>query len=655
MAEAGRRRRWALWIGSGLAVLLLGLGVAAFGFAGPILRPVLEARASAALGRPVTIGRLQVSLGRVTTAVGEDVIIGNPPGFPEEVAPWLARIARVKVELEPLAWLRGDGPLVIPRIELERPVVEARQLEDGRANYLLDIPGGDGPEAPGTRIGALVIREGQAHVVLAPLQADFAVRAATEEPPGGEPPRILAEARGTYAAQPVEARLVGGGILTLRDADKPWPVRLDIANGPTELRLEGTLRDPLSLRGADLRLTAAGPDMALLRPISGVRFAATPPYRLTGRLDYERGRIRFMEAEGQIGRTDVSGGLILTLGGPRPVLAAELRSRRVDLRDLGGFVGAEPGRPTDPGVTPERREALARAAADPRLLPDDPINIPKLLAADVHVDYSAERIEGRRMPFDALVTQFDIVEGVVEVKRLVFPIGGGELAGRFTLTPQEDGALRAHGEVELRRADMARLLDAAAGVQGGGRVGGVAQVQGTGRSLAEILARGEGTMAVVMVGGTLSALLVDLSGLRFANALLSLLGLPERERVECLIGDFALRRGTLSARRLLLDTESAVVTGTGEVALPEERLRLRLRTEAKRFSLGTLPAPILVGGTLKNPSAGPEAGELAARAGAAAGLGVLLPPLALLPTIQLGVGENTQCERLQARGGRRER
>ena len=43
----------------------------------------------------------------------------------------------------------------------------------------------------------------------------------------------------------------------------------------------------------------------------------------------------------------------------------------------------------------------------------------------------------------------------------------------------------------------------------------------------------------------------------------------------------------------------------------------------------------------------------AARAGAAVGLGILFPPLALLPTIQLGVGENSQCEALQSAGERR--
>lgn len=656
-----RGRRWLLWAGAGLLGLLGVAAAAAFGFAGPLARPFVEREVAAQLGRPVSIGRLSIRPGRTTEVVAEDVIIANPPGFPEEAAPWFARIPRLELAVLPGPWLRR-GEVVVPRALLDRPEVAAVGLADGRANYLFpNLPAGEDPEDPGRstgpRIGVLTVREGRGHVVLQPLDADVTVEAATEEP-AGEEPRLAAAARGTYAGAPVEARMVGGGILTLREADRPWPVRLEVANGPTRGRLEGRLRDPLTLRGADLRLEVAGPDMALLRPLSGVRFPATPPFRLAGRLDYLRGgQIRFLEAEGVMGRTDVAGGLIVTPGEGerRPVLAAEVRSRRVDLRDLAGFVGGEPGRPGDPGQSPERRRALERAAADPRLLPDDPINLPKLLSAEVHVDYSAERIEGRGMPFDALVTQFDIVGRVVDVKRLVFPIGGGELAARFVLSPVGEpgrGALHAKGDFELRRADFARLVGAA-GVRGRGSLGGVGRVEGTGRSIAEILAHGEGGLTLVMVGGNLSAFLVDLSGLRFGGALFSLLGLPEREPIRCLIGDFALGRGALSARTLLLDTETAVVTGTGRMTLPEERLDLRLRTESKHATIGSLPAPILVGGTLKSPSAGPEPAELAARAGAAVGLAAILPPLALLPTIQLGVGEEGHCAALQGRAGRR--
>jgi hypothetical protein len=96
-----------------------------------------------------------------------------------------------------------------------------------------------------------------------------------------------------------------------------------------------------------------------------------------------------------------------------------------------------------------------------------------------------------------------------------------------------------------------------------------------------------------------------------------------------------------------------VVGGTGGFDLGREQIDLRLKTDTKRPTVASLPTPIHIGGTLKDPAITPELAEAAARVGAAVGLGVLFPPLALLPTIQLGVGENSQCEALQSAGERR--
>lgn len=649
MASRARGLRALGLVLAGVAVLI---GAAVL-FAGPIARPFVESALAEALGRPVAIGRLHLAFrDGAIVATAEDLVVGNPAGFPAEAAPWLARMPRAIAQVEPMAWLR-QGVLVVPRLELDRPRIEARGLADGRANYVFagpPLPGEAAPKETGPRIGALVVREGSGRVVIARLGADFEVALATIDPPG-EAPRLAGTAQGTYAGQPIDARFDGGALLALREAETAWPLRLAVANGPTELLLEGSLRHPLALRGADLRLTLAGPDMALLAPLTGVPFPQTAPFRLAGQLDYAEGRVRLMQAEGQVGRSDLSGGVMVTIGRERPVVAAELRSRRVDLRDLGGFIGATPGRVERGQSAGGRRGESRGEAGDGFVLPRAPLNLPKLEAADVHLDYVADSIEGRRMPFDSLVTQFDIQDGVVDVKRLVLPIGGGELAARLVLAP-DDGALHARGEIELRRVDFSRLMQAA-GVRGSGRLGGVGRIEGRGRSVAEILARGEGSVTLVMVGGTLSAFLVDLSGLRFAKALLSVLGLPEREPIECLVADFALGRGTLQARTLLLDTESAIVSGEGRITLPDERLGLRIRTSSKQPTIGALPTPVAITGTLADPAAAPEVGELAARAGAAAGLAALLPPLALLPTIQLGVGENSRCEQLQGRRGRR--
>jgi hypothetical protein len=146
-----------------------------------------------------------------------------------------------------------------------------------------------------------------------------------------------------------------------------------------------------------------------------------------------------------------------------------------------------------------------------------------------------------------------------------------------------------------------------------------------------------------MAGGDLSKLLVDLAGLRLGSALLSSLGGgAPRARVECFVADLALRRGVLSTRALLLETEDALTQGDGAVDLGRERVEVRLRTESKRFTVGVLPTPLLISGTLKAPRTAPDPA-------APAGRGGLAGALAALPTIQTGIGDDPRCEALLRR------
>ena len=130
---------------------------------------------------------------------------------------------------------------------------------------------------------------------------------------------------------------------------------------------------------------------------------------------------------------------------------------------------------------------------------------------------------------------------------------------------------------------------------GAGAIGGKAVIEGNGNSLAALLGNGNGELKLFMSqGGNISAILVDLSGLEFGNALLSALGIPNKATLRCLVADLTLQRGQLNTKVLLLDTSEANVTGTGDVNLRDETIKYRLRTEAKHFSIGSLPADILV-------------------------------------------------------------
>ena len=627
-----RRRRWPYVIG----VIVAAIVVFAILFRWDWLIPFIEPRASAALGRPVHIAHLHVKLGRTVRVVADGVEIGNPDGWPGGGDFATAEHLTVDVQAGPL--LHG-GQIVLPLIQVDKPVVDAQQEADGKANWQFVGSSSSAPSSgPGPQIGRLVINDGAVHVRSAPLSADFNVAVSTKAGADGKD-QIVADAKGTYAKQPITASFVGGALLSLRDANDPYPIDLKVQNGPTSMHATGSVQNPLKFAGVDVKLELAGPDMSLLLPLTGIAIPKTPPYRVASRIDYADGVVKLDDLNGKVGSSDLEGALSVDTKPQRPVLTADLQSRMVDLKDLGGFIGAEPGDADKGTKKPEKSNG--------RVLPDTPISLPRLNVADVHLKYRAKRIEGRKQPLDNMRADLDIVNGDVSVHPLSFGIGQGQIVSTINLS-EKSNALSMRADVDFQRVDVSKLLNATGVARGAGVIGGHAVIDGTGHSLGEILAHGNGEVKLYMgSGGDLSALLVDISGLQFGNALLSALGVPDRTKVQCLITDVMLKNGDATSRLTMVDTDESRIGVIGAVDLRSEKLDLTLRTQAKHFSIGTLPTPIGIKGTLGSPSISPDLAEAGARAAAAVGLGVLLTPVAgLLPTIQLGTGEDGACRGL---------
>jgi uncharacterized protein involved in outer membrane biogenesis len=610
--------------------------------------PIVDARASAAIGRPVTIGHLHVSLGRIVEVIADDVTVANPPDWPEGDPPF-ATIRTLTIRADAWGYIRGQG-LVLPLISLDDPKVLAAETAKGMANFRLST-GGSGGGTP-VKIGNVRIAGGDAHILIPALKADF--NALVETRGEGDAAKIEVNAKGTYAAQPITGRLIGGALLSLRDASHPWPVDLTLANGPTRVALDGTLRDPLAFQGADLKLRVNGPDMALLEPLVGFPIPKTPAYQIAGKLDLDGfTKIRFEDFEGHLGSSDIGGTIEEQPSGTeengktKPVVTLDLRSKRVDLADLGGFIGGTPGRATTVNATPEEREAAAAAHASPKMLPDTAISIPRLDWADIHLRYHGAHIEGQNMPLDDVTVAADIIGGRITLHPISFGIGKGRLIANVALAPSGGKNVHAKIDLRMRNLDVGRLMAATHMFQGAGSVSGVGAIDATGDSLASLLANGNGEVKMAMAGGDLSAVLIDLTGLQFGKALLSALGIPDKTPVQCFVGDLGLQRGTLDFKAVTLDTGEAIVNVGGDLNMSREAIDLNLKTDSKHFSIGSLPTRIDISGTFKDPSIRPGA-EAAVRAGAAVGLAVLFAPLAILPTIQFGTSDadDARCGQL---------
>jgi len=621
--RAINRRYWII----GLAVALsLGVLVFMLSFSWAWFIPAAERTASNAIGRPVTIGGLHLRLGRTSLVTFRDVTVTNPEGF--DADPPFARIASVALRLDTWPTLRDRNPTIMTA-EVQGLDVLAVTRADGSSNtgFAIAAPSGDGSAA--VPIGELTLREGRARILHAPLRADFVIQMETRADPQGRQ-TLVASARGTYAGAPLTAQLLGGTILAVRDATQPWPLELEVENGTTRASLHGTISNPLTLGGADLRLTLAGPDMRFLTPLTGVPIPSTPPFRVAGKLDYGERRFRFTEMQGQVGRSDLGGSVTIEPRGARPDVTMDLRARHVDLADLAGFIGGNPGRGRP------IRDDTPRTGL---ILPNTPVNLPLFRAADVHARFRAARISGEDAPFDNLDVTLEVINGVVTLKPLRGGVGRGAVIVTGTLTPREDGQLHAVAQIDLQRLDIARIMQTL-DAQGGGALSGRARIDATGSSTAQLLARGNGVLSLRTAGGNLNAFTMDLAGLRLGNAIFSAFGLPSRTNLECFVADFALERGVLNTRALLLETSDAVLLGSGTIHLEEERLDLRLRSEAKHFTIASLPARIALRGRLSNPSVSLVAAD---RGGA---LDAVLAPLSFIPIIEFGIGDDQRCEAL---------
>jgi uncharacterized protein involved in outer membrane biogenesis len=602
-------------------------------------KPLVEARVSMALNRKVTIGNLDVKLGRQPWIVLDDVVVANPPQMTEGT---LGSVGRLSLHVD--AWSLIKGRVVLPDLIVDRLRGDLRPDPAGKGNWVLDLPPSDPnkPSAP-VEIGNLSIIDGTAHVLDPQHKADFRVLLHTEKSDSGNDAHVVVSSEGTYAGQPIATQLLGGALLSLRDPTNPYKIDFTAENGPTKIRLRGTLLDPLRFGGADVSLELKGDDLSALFPLIGIPMPASPPYTLKGALDYQQNKIRFTHFKGTVGSSDIAGDLTYEPRPDRADIVATLDSKKIALADLAGFIGATPGKADAPNETAAQKRERSKQEAKPTLLPDTPINLPKLRFADFHVHYRGERLETENTPLDNIDAMIDVVDGKLTLHPLSFGVGTGQIVMNLALDGQQD-QVHAVADIDFRKVDLARVMQSTKLFAGAGTIGGRARIDSTGNSLKTMLGRGDGELKLFMTGGNLSAILVDLAGIDLGNAVLSAVGIPRRTDLRCMIADLGLKDGQVDTRTLLVDTTEANVIGSGTVNLTNEQIDYKLKTEPKHINIGSLPAPILVRGPMKSPSVLPDPSALAIRGSIAAVLGVVLTPLAaFIPTIQLGLGEDNDC------------
>lgn len=610
------------------------------------LRPLVAWQLSKALNRKVTLGHLDVHLSRHPQIVLDNIAVANPDEFPTDSNTATIDRLALRIRLKPLL----HHQVVLDEIDIEQPQGDLRRGPSGTPNYQFGNGSTPSEKPSPWRIDVLnlFINNGNIHFADPRLKADFVLGVKTETSAEDKAPDIVVNIDGSYASQPIHGRFIGGTVLGLRDPANPYSVDLELVNGDTKISLQGTLLEPVHFGGANLQLDLAGKDLSALYPLTAIPLPPTPPYHLSGQLNYAPKHISFDSFDGTVGSSDLSGDLVVDLHGAKPRVTADMQSKKVVLADLAGFIGSAPGKADAANESKQQKDQHAQQAANPKLLPDTPINLPKLRSADLDIRYKATHIESDATPLDDIAAHLKVEDDRLSFEPLSFAVGEGSIVLNIQLDGSKD-PVHTVADIDFRKVDLHRIMQSTKLFEGAGTIGGSAHLNASGNSLANMLGGGDGDLKLAMSGGDISALLVDLAGLDFGNGVLSALGIPSKAELRCMVTDFGLKQGIVDTRVFVFDTTEANITGSGKINLRDEAIDYRLATQPKHFGFGALRAPILIRGPLKDPSILPDPTTLALRGGAAVVLGIVATPFAaLIPTIQLGLGKDHNCEALMA-------
>lgn len=575
-----------IWAGGALLALCLLAVLAAVGLDAGYLRGPLVKWIAWYTDRTIRVdGPLSLHiLSRNPRLIAERVTIGNPSWTPAGSAAEVGKIAVV------FGSPRLGRELIIDRLAIDEATLHLYRDPEGHANWQLANPDKNGPQA------LPVIRSLSAmdvHVQLMDAQRhrqfDGTVSAHDAEIAGGGQ-SLRIEGSGQLNGRPVSFEVTGDPLRTA-SRDRHYAFNFSERSSGSHLAGNGFLQQAFDLRAYDAAFEASGADLRDMYYLTGAKLIDTGGYHMSGKLARRAFTSSFTDLLITSGQSDVQGSVSIDSSKGRMNVDADLSSQSLRMADLGSRAA---GRDPDPAAN---QMLLSRAAPDPAVL----------RTGQAAVRFRARRVEAGRVVLGALVMKIMNDHGELTIAPISAEIMGGRLTGEVKIdTRKEIPAVRLEVRiVDMQLAQYARKQAGAPAIEGPMELR--VKLSGRGRSIHDVAAGVDGTIAARLPSGMLRDSLAELTGVDLRGLGLLLAKSQKEVPIRCGVANFQAHDGTLTARNLVLDTAPVLIVGEGSVHLKTETLDLVLRGYPKNVRILQLRSPIVIRGTLEAPSIGIQA------------------------------------------------
>ncbi|CAH0217248.1 AsmA family protein [Roseomonas sp. CECT 9278] len=587
-------RRGKVIIGVILALPLLAAAGLFFALPRIDLAGIATSRATAALGRGLTIESLRVTPGRSIAVVLRGVRLENIEGGS---APAMMELAGAEAELDLVALLRGT--ILVRRLHADGFTLLLERAADRRANWHFgprpETPPPPGP--PARNLPAILdFRMTGSEIV---FRTTSGARLTTRLETAGftaadAAARVTLRAEGSYNAVPVVLEGGLGSFDQLHDAATPFPMNLRATARDTAMLFEGTGTDPLNFDGLDGRLTLAASTPHAILAMAGAGETAGPdvPVELAGHFTRQGDLWRLRDATGTLDGAAVTAPLLELAEGGRGQpdrIVARMDFAHLDVnRLLGPDDGAQGRGDADiPLVVPERPDPVFDIEASAREL-----TYARLRGTEAHA--RLEVAPGRMTLHEARVTAF-----------------GAHLAGSAELLPAPRGA-RVRADITLREGNIDSLR----------RAFGLRALPVAGRINADIAAGGEAATVNAVTRQARISAVVSLSGGTIAREVIEMASTDIRALfrtsrgttpVSCLLAAVDITAGVGRAAPLRIRAGTGTISGIATFDLNRETLDLIIGSQSDTTDFFALDIPVQVRGSFDDPSIAPADWSRAAR------------------------------------------
>lgn len=630
------------WLASSVlaVVIVAALCIALLGW--NWLRAPLERQVLAQTGRVLLIqGDLDVKLGWPWPRVSARQVSFANPVWAAQAHLLTADEVAFSIHLPQLLVQR----LKLSDLHLVKPLVFLQRHADGRKTWLLD-PNQHNDNAR-IDIDRLTLDQGVIGYEDTANKTSLRAELSTVPAPAGNSrsARVNFDAKGKFKGLPLAAKGSGDSVLALLDDSTPYGLSLDATIGQTRIQAQGHVTSLMKFSSVDMQLALSGDNLNQLVVLTGIALPATRDYVAQGHLVRQGNTLRYDAFSGRVGSSDLVGWWQVKTGGKRPLLSADLVSNQLTLEDLGPVIGARTGK-LQAAIKAVETSGASGAVTPPskRVMPDLPFKFANWDSVDAEVKFSAQSMrQASYMPLEALSTQLSLKDSMLTLNPLQFGVAGGQINAVVRLDGRHN-PIQAEAQVQLKRLALAKLLPAdQKGIASTSQIGGRIKLAGSGNSVGSMLAHADGSVALLVSGGQISQMAMEKAGLHLWEIFQLTLTGDKQIKLHCAVANFDVKAGDMQTNTLLLDTEVTTLLGTGHIDLAQEKLDLTLNQKTKNTSPLALRSPIHISGNFAQPIIRVDQTRVAARALGALTLGVINPLLALIPLVDAGPGQDSDC------------